>query len=77
MTYRRTAEGVHVPGEEGIRGGRLACVAEVSLDDAVIPSGEVELDHVAHGGLDFVGREAQLVVLTNGDLDGRCASLHR
>lgn len=77
LTYSWAIECVHVAGEEGVVGGGLACIVEVSLDDTVVASSSVvELYHITHGSLDLVGSEGQETALTDHDLDGSSASLH-
>lgn len=61
---------VLVTGEEALDGRVVlvdgsARVVKVGLDDAVVASTELELDHVASGGLDIVRREDDLVVGTS------------
>lgn len=56
-----------VAGEEASDGGvvlvdRSARVVKVGLDDAVVTSTELELDHVASGGLHVVRREDELAL---------------
>jgi len=68
----RTGSDGLVAGEEARDGGvvlvdRSARVVKVGLDDAVVTSTELELDHVASGSLQVVGREDEFAL---GACDG-------
>lgn len=75
-TYIRGGLGGEVAGEEASGRGGLARIVEVSLGNAVVSCGEVELEHITSGGSGLVGTEDQ-ATSADLDLDGRSAGLHR
>lgn len=75
-TYVLAVQSRKVTGKEASGRGRVAGVVEVSLDDAMVPGHEVELEDIADGSLGLVGTEHQ-ASLAGLDLDGGGTSVQR